>query len=132
MDSGPAYRSPVVGQNSCHHGSDPALVAFTPARRLTVSATENCGLSAIPADLLAPKDVPAGFDTAWSFLARTEPWAFGLMVDPVRGLVVDDRKARTMLPCRTLPTPDVLRTAGVEDVAVAPAAVWEIVFPVDP
>lgn len=87
--------------------------------------------STIPASLLAP-DVLAGFDTAWSFLARTEPWVFGLMVDPVRGLVVDDRKARTMLACRTVPAPDVLRTAGVEDVAVAPAAVWEVVFPVNP
>ncbi|MFD2183709.1 hypothetical protein [Rhodoplanes azumiensis] len=96
-----------------------------------MSATENCNLSAIPAALLAP-DIPAGFDTAWSFLARTEPWVFGLMVDPVRELVVDDRKARTMLPCRTLPAPDVLREAGVEDVTVAPAAVWEVVFPVNP
>ncbi len=92
--------------------------------------------TSIPAALLTPA-VPTGFDTAWSFIGRTEPWLFDLMDDPISGLISDDRKARRLASevgviTMTITAPDALREAGVADVIVAPTAVWHDVFPVNP
>ncbi|BBF94484.1 hypothetical protein [Blastochloris tepida] len=90
----------------------------------------------LPAALLSPS-LPAGYETAWSFLARTEPWVLGLMTDPVRGLVADDLKARRVaddvgLPAILLPASDDLNASGFNDIVAAPTAVWHIVFPENP
>ena len=92
--------------------------------------------TSIPAALLSPA-VPTGFDTAWSFIGRTEPWLFDLMDDPIGGLISDDRKARRLaneidVPTMTITAPDALRKAGVEHVIAAPTAVWHDVFPANP
>ena len=90
----------------------------------------------IPATLLSPA-IPTGFDTAWSFIARTEPWLFDLMDDPIGGLIADDRKARRLasevaVTTMTIAAPDALCEAGVEDVIAAPTSGWHDVFPANP
>jgi hypothetical protein len=93
-------------------------------------------LSAIPTALIS-SPIPAGFDTCWSFLARTEPATLAVMTDPVGGLVDDDRKAQQTARAMgetfaMIAAPEALRAIGTREVGVYPAVVLERVFPVNP
>lgn len=91
----------------------------------------------IPSDLLAPSAAPAGYETLWGFLARTEPWVLATMLDPVCGLIRDERQARKIaramrVPVMVLPAPDVLHREGLTEIGAYPGAVLERVFPLNP
>lgn len=91
----------------------------------------------IPSELLAPTAAPAGYETLWGFLARTEPATLELMEDPVCGMIVDERRARKIaramrVPVMVLPAPDVLHREGLTEIGAYPAAVLERVFPINP
>ena len=93
-------------------------------------------LTATPAALISPP-VPFGFDTCWSFLARTEPATLALMADPIGGLVDDDGRAQQAAhdmgePVVMVAAPEALRAIGIPEVGAYPVAVLERLFPVNP
>lgn len=86
---------------------------------------------------LAAEHLPPGSHTCWSFLDDSEPWTLSLMADPITGLADDERRARLIakemgVAVVLTPAPDALVAVGVSQVGAYPAAVLDLVFPVNP
>lgn len=50
----------------------------------------------VPAWLLAPEGLPAGFETCWGFLYRREPWVLLDIPPGIPGLAAEDQKGREL------------------------------------
>lgn len=84
----------------------------------------------VPVALVSPMGLPRHLETVWGFLLRTEPGAFDFMMDPVKGLLEDDGRARKIAGAYGVSVP-LFRVEGMR-IGAYPLHVLHEVFPVSP
>ncbi len=84
----------------------------------------------IPCALVSPLGMPDHLETVWGFLLRTEPGTLSFMMDPVKGLLEDDGRARKIAGAYGVSVP-LFRVERMR-IGAYPLHVLHEVFPVSP